>query len=70
VYNFVDFGLAERHALRAVGIRASTYRYQLAPGRNDVLRTQIMELAQRHKRYGADMIYIKHDDEAQEKLAN
>lgn len=59
VRSLVDSGLTERHALRVVGMSASAYRYQPAPDRNEVLRTQIIELAQRHKRYGAGMIYLK-----------
>lgn len=55
----VDSRLTERHALRIAGMSASAYRYQPAPDRNEVLRTQIIELAQRHKRYGAGMIYLK-----------
>lgn len=52
-------GMTERHALRAVGMSASALRYQPAPDRNERLREQIVTLAQRHKRYGAEMIYWK-----------
>ena len=38
---------------------ASSLRYQPAPDRNDELREQIVHLAQRHRRYGAGMIYLK-----------
>lgn len=55
----VDSGLTERHALRVVGMSASTYRYQPAPDRNETLRAQIIEIAHRYKRYGAGMIYLK-----------
>lgn len=55
----VDSGLTERHALRVVGMSASTYRYQPAPDRNEALRAQIVEIAHRYKRYGAGMIYLK-----------
>ena len=52
-------GMTERHALRAVGMSASALRYRPAPDRNGALREQIVALAQRHKRYGAEMIYWK-----------
>ncbi len=55
----VDSGLTERHALRVIGMSASTYRYQPAPDRNEALRAQIVEIAHRYKRYGAGMIYLK-----------
>lgn len=51
--------LSERHALRIVGMSASAYRYQPAPDRNVALREQIVTLAHRHRRYGAEMIYLK-----------
>lgn len=38
---------------------ASSLRYQPVPDRNDELRAQIARLAQRHRRYGAGMIYLK-----------
>jgi putative transposase len=52
-------GLTERHALRVVGMSASSLRYQPAPDRNAELRQEIIRLAQRHRRYGAGMIYLK-----------
>lgn len=52
-------GLSERRALRAIGMSASAYRYQPAPDRNVALRAQIVALAQRHRRYGSGMIYLK-----------
>jgi len=52
-------GLTERHALRIVGMSASSLRYQPAPDRNVVLREAILALAHRHRRYGAGMIYLK-----------
>ncbi len=52
-------GLSERHALRVIGMSASAYRYQPAPDRNLALRAQIVALAQRHRRYGSGMIYLK-----------
>lgn len=38
---------------------ASAYRYQPAPDRNLALRAQIVALAQRHRRYGSGMLYLK-----------
>ena len=52
-------GLSERHALRVMGMSASSLRYQPAPDRNGVLREEIVALAHRHRRYGAGMIYLK-----------
>ena len=52
-------GLSERRALVIVQMSASTLRYQCAPDRNQELRDKIIALAQRHRRYGAGMIYLK-----------
>ena len=52
-------GMTERHALRVIDMSASALRYPPAPDRNEALRQQIVTLAQRHKRYGAEMIYLK-----------
>ena len=52
-------GLSERRALRVIGMSASSLRYQAAPDRNQALREQIVTLAQRHRRYGSGMIYLK-----------
>jgi putative transposase len=52
-------GLSERHALRVVGMSASSLRYRPAPDRNGALRERIRRLAYRHRRYGAGMIYLK-----------
>lgn len=52
-------GLSERRALRIVKMSASSLRYEPRPDRNVQLREQIMALAQRHRRYGAGMIYLK-----------
>nr|GAT42863.1 IS3 family [Mycena chlorophos] len=52
-------GLSERRSLRVIGMSASAYRYQPAPDRNHALREQIVALAQRHRRYGSGMIYLK-----------
>ena len=46
-------GLSERHALRIVGMSASSLRYPPAPDRNRELREQIVHLEQRPRRYGA-----------------
>jgi len=51
--------MAERHALRVVGMSASALRYVPRPDGNVELRQQIVEMAQRHRRYGAPMIYLK-----------
>lgn len=52
-------GLSERHALRVMQMSASALRYVPAPDRNATLRETIVTLAQRHRRYGAEMIYLK-----------
>ena len=52
-------GLSERRALTIVKMSASSLRYQPAPDRNIELRQRIVTLAQRHRRYGAGMIYLK-----------
>ena len=52
-------GLSERRALVVLRKSASAYRYQRAPDRNVELRERILALAQRYKRYGVGMIYLK-----------
>ena len=52
-------GLSQRKALRFVGMSASSFAYQPAADRNALLRERIVQLAQRHRRYGAAMIYLK-----------
>lgn len=52
-------GLTERHALRVIGMSASSLRYHPAPDRNIALRERIKGLAHRYQRYGASMIYLK-----------
>jgi putative transposase len=52
-------GLSERRSLQVLRMSASALRYVPKPDRNQVLRDQIVTLAQRHRRYGADMIYLK-----------
>jgi transposase InsO family protein len=59
VRHIVSRGLSEQRALQVIGMSASALRYQPAPDRNQVLRQRIVELAQRHRRYGAGMIYLK-----------
>lgn len=54
-----DQGLSERRALRVINMSASAYRYQPAADRNTLLKEKIVALAQRHRRYGAGMIYLK-----------
>lgn len=55
----VDKGLSERRALMVVQMSPSALRYQPAPDRNLELRERIVALVQRHRRYGASMIYLK-----------
>ncbi len=52
-------GLTERRCLAIVGMSASSLRYEPRPDRNVELRRKIVALAQRHRRYGAGMIYLK-----------
>lgn len=59
VRHMVSQGLSERRSLRIIGMSASAYRYEPAQDRNCVLKDKIIALAQRHRRYGAGMIYLK-----------
>ena len=59
VQYMVSRGLSERRALRVLRMSASALRYVPAPDRNGPLRERILALAQRHRRYGAGMIYLK-----------
>lgn len=52
-------GLSERRAASIVQISPSSLRYVPAADRNAELRGQIVALAQRHRRYGSGMIYLK-----------
>lgn len=52
-------GLTERRGLQLVAMSASSLRYQPRPDRNLELRQRIVQLAQRHRRYGAGMIHLK-----------
>ena len=57
--HLVERGLSERRALAVVRMSASALRYEPRPDRNVELRERIVALAQRHKRYGVGMIYLK-----------
>jgi transposase InsO family protein len=59
VRHMTSQGLSERRSLRVIGMSASAYRYQPAPQRNCALKEKIIVLAQRYRRYGAGMIYLK-----------
>jgi transposase InsO family protein len=52
-------GLSQRRCLGVVRMSASSLCYQPRADRNAELRERIVTLAQRHKRYGAGMIYLK-----------
>ena len=52
-------GLSERRTLRVIGMSASAYSYQQTADRNCILRKKIVALAQRHRRDGAGVIYLK-----------
>jgi transposase InsO family protein len=52
-------GLSERRCLGVVRMSASALRYQPRADRNRSLRERIVTLAQRHRRYGAGMLYLK-----------
>ena len=52
-------GVSERRALAKLRMSASSLRYTPAPDTNAALRTRIVALAHRHRRYGAGMIYLK-----------
>lgn len=55
----IDNGLSERRSLRVMGMSPSSFRYQPVADRNSALKERIIALAQRHRRYGAGMIYLK-----------
>lgn len=55
----IDKGLSERRSLLVVGMSPSAFRYQPVADRNTALKERIIALAQRHRRYGAGMIYLK-----------
>ena len=55
----IDQGLSERRSLQVVGMSPSAFRYLPAINRNAALKERLIALAQRHRRYGAGMIYLK-----------
>ena len=59
VRHLMGKGLSERRSLRVAGMSPSAFRYQPQPDRNATLKEKIITLAQRHRRYGASMIYLK-----------
>lgn len=59
VRHMIDKGLSERRSLLVVGMSPSAFRYQPVADRNTALKERIIALAQRHRRYGAGMIYLK-----------
>lgn len=59
VRTMVTRGLSERHALAVVGMSASSLRYEPQPDRNVEPRQRIIAIAQRHRRYGVGLIYLK-----------
>jgi len=52
-------GLSERRGLQIVQMSASALRYVPRADRNKDVRQRIIELAQRHRRYGVGMIHLK-----------
>ncbi len=55
----IDQGLSERRSLLVIGMSPSALRYQPVADCNAALKERIIALAQRHRRYGAGMIYLK-----------
>jgi len=55
----VTGGLSERRALTVVDMSAAALRYVPRPDPDPSLRDRIVALADRHRRYGAGMIYLK-----------
>lgn len=52
-------GFVAASGLQIVTMSASAFGYQPQPDRNVALRAQIVQLAQRYRRYGAEMIQLK-----------
>ena len=50
-------GMSERHALRVVGMSASALRYVPRSDGNVALRQQIVDMAQRYRRYGKPRVF-------------
>ena len=46
-------------SMAVIGMSASSLRCVPGPDRNGALRARIVAVAQRHRRYGAGMIYLK-----------
>jgi len=59
VRQMTTLGMSERQALAVVRMSASALRYVPRPDNNAALRERIVQLAQRHKRYGVGMIHLK-----------
>jgi len=59
VRHMFELGMSQRRALAVVRMSASSYRYEPKADRNVELRERILALAQRYKRYGVGMIYLK-----------
>ena len=59
VRHMVSCGLSERRSLRVIGMSASALRYEPVNDCNCAVKEKIIALAQRHRRYGAGMIYLK-----------
>ena len=59
VREMVERGPSERRALAVMRMSASALRYAPRPDRNAELVETIQALADRHKRYGVGMIYLK-----------
>ncbi len=51
--------LSKRKSLRFVVMSPSSFLYRPATDRNAALKEKITPLAQRHRRYEAEMIYLK-----------
>ena len=59
VRHLMERGFTERQALAVARMSASALRYVPRLDRNGEPRERILALAQRHKRYGVGMIYLK-----------
>jgi putative transposase len=55
----IDQELSERRSLAIAGMSANAYRYEPRPDAAVELREMICALANRYKRYGVGMIYLK-----------
>ena len=59
VREMVARGLSERRALAVGRMSSWAFRYVLRADGNAGVRDRVVGLAQRHRRYGAGMIYLK-----------